>query len=115
MKIIDERETWLHTHFIVDSAFITSKKRNLISMRVEPEIKQMGIQYGLHYEGTLNREHAIIVFECIPFEHIKQEIKKLINETIKDFPCRTRERRNVVTKITVEEPEGPLHSHTRLD
>jgi hypothetical protein len=105
MKLIDERETWIHTHFVADSAFITPKERNLISMRVVPEIKQMGLQYGLHYQETLNGEHAIIVLECIPFEYIKEAIKKLINETIKEFPSRTKESRNVVTKIAVEEPE----------
>ncbi len=106
MKIIDEREAWIHTHFFVDSAFITLQEQRLISMRVEPELKQMGIQYGLHYEKSLNEDRSIIVLECIPFEKTREAIKTLINETIKDFPSRSAKApRNVVTNITVEAPE----------
>ena len=107
MKIIDEREAWIHTNFFVDSALITPQEQRLISMQVEPELRQMGIQYGLHYEKSLNPEHSIIVLECIPFEKTREAVKALINETIKDFPSRsTKTPRNVVTSITVEDPES---------
>ncbi len=107
MRIIDEREAWIHTHFFVDSALVTSQERKLISMRVEPELRQMGIQYGLRYEKPVNPEHSLIVLECIPFENTREVIKDLINETIKDFPSRSATLpRNVVTKITVEGAES---------
>ena len=103
MKIIDEKEAWIHTHFFVDSALVTTKEQKLISMRVEPELRQMGIQYGLHYVKPVNPEQSLIVLECIPFENTREVIKDLINETIKDFPSRSANPpRNVVTKITVE-------------
>ncbi len=107
MKIIDEREAWIHTHFFVDSASITPQEQKLISMRVEPELRQMGIQYGLRYEKPLNAEQSLIVLECIPFEKVREAIKILINETIKNFPSRSANPpRNVVTNITVEGPES---------
>ena len=107
MKIIEEREAWIHTHFFVDSALITPQEQKLISMRVEPELRQMGIQYGLRYAKPVNPEQSLIVLECIPFENTREVIKDLINETIKDFPSRSATPpRNVVTKITVEEPES---------
>ena len=106
MKIIDEREAWIHTHFFVDSALVTLQEQKLISMRVEPELRQMGIQYGLRYEKPVNPEQSVIVLECIPFENTREAIRDLINETIKDFPSRSANPpRNVVTKITVEATE----------
>lgn len=107
MKIIDEKEAWIHTHFFVNSASVTRQEQKLISMRVEPELRQMGIQYGLHYDKPVNPEQSLIVLECIPFEKTRELIKILINETIKNFPSRSANPpRNVVTNITVEEPEA---------
>jgi hypothetical protein len=105
MKIVEERETWIHTHFVVDSFYITPQEQRLVSLRVEPELKQMGIQYGLHYKNAPSQHQAVIVLECLPFDPIKARIKHLINETIQEFPSRLRERKNVVTKITTEAPE----------
>ena len=107
MKIIDEREAWIHTHFFVDSALVALQEQRIISMRVEPELRQMGIQYGLRYEKPLNPEQSLIVLECIPFGKTREAIKDLINETIKDFPSRSAQApRNVITNITVEGPES---------
>ncbi len=107
MKIVDEKEAWIHTHFFVDSALVTLQEQKLISMRVEPELRQMGIQYGLRYEKPANPEQSLIVLECIPFENTREVIKTLINETIKEFPSRSpNPPRNVVTNIAVEGPEA---------
>ena len=107
MKIIDEKEAWIHTHFFVDSALVTRQEQKLISMRVEPELRQMGIQYGLRYEKPVNPEQSLIVLECIPFETTREVIKDLINETIKDFPSRSANPpRNIVKNIIVEGPES---------
>ena len=106
MKIIDEKEAWIHTHFFVDSTLVTLQEQKLISMRVEPELRQMGIQYGLRYEKPVNPEQSLIVLECIPFESTREMIKDLINETIREFPSRSANPpRNVVTNITVEGPK----------
>jgi hypothetical protein len=106
MKVIEERRTWIHTHFVIDSFYITAQEQRTVSMRVEPELKQMGIQYGLHYKNAPSEHHAIIVLECLPFDHITDAIKQLIDETIEKFPSRIIEKKNVVTKITAETPEG---------
>ena len=107
MKIIDEKEAWIHTHFFVDSALVTPQEQRLISMRIEPELRQMGIQYGLRYEKPVNPEQSLIVLECIPFENTREVIKNIINETIKDFPSRSATPpRNLVTKITIEDTES---------
>ena len=105
MKIIEEKEAWIHTHFIVDSYFITEQERRQISINVEPELMQLGIQYGLTYNIAPSKHHAIIILECIPFDSVKTMVKELINEEIKDFPVRLPEQRNVVTNITVTNPE----------
>ncbi len=105
MKIVEEREAWIHTHFIVDSYFITEQERRQISINVEPELMQLGIQYGLTYEIAPSKHRAIIVLECIPFDQVKTIVKELINEEIKEFPVRHPEQRNVVTNITVTDPE----------
>jgi hypothetical protein len=104
MKVTDVREMWIHTHFVVDSLYMTPQEQQTISMRVEPELKQMGIQYGLHYKNAPSVKQATIVLECIPFDPIKETVKQWINETIRDFPGRTGEK-NVVTRISVEAPE----------
>ena len=105
MKIVEEREAWIHTHFILDSFFVTEQERRQISISVEPELMQLGIQYGLTYNIAPSKHRAIIVLECIPFDTVKEVIKQLINDAIKDFPVRLPEQRNVVTNITVAEPE----------
>ena len=105
MKIIEEREAWIHTHFIVDSFYITGQEQRQVSIRVEPELLQMGLQYGLTYNIAPDKHRAIIVLECIPFDSVKAVIKQLIDEVIADFPVRHPEQRNVVTKITVAAAE----------
>jgi hypothetical protein len=104
MEIVDVRETWIHTHFVTDSWEILPEERFKIDMRVEPELRRLGIQYGFHYERKPQAESYNIVLECIPFPETRDYIKDLVNETIKDFPTRKKdEQRNVVTKITVQE------------
>ena len=105
MKIVEDREAWIHTHFILDSFFVTEQERRQISISVEPELMQLGIQYGLTYNIAPSKHRAIIVLECIPFDTVKEVIKQLINDVIKDFPVRLPEQWNVVTNITVAEPE----------
>lgn len=106
MKIIETKEAWIHTHFIVDSYFITEQERRQVSINVEPELLQLGIQYGLTYNIAPSKHRAIIILECIPFESVKSMVRELINEEIKDFPVRHPEQRNVVTNISVAEPEA---------
>lgn len=103
MKIIEVREAWIHTHFIVDSYFITEQECRQIKINVEPEIMRLGIQYGLTYNIAPSKHRAIIVLECIPFDHVKSIIEKLINEVIKELPVRHPEQRNVVTNINVSD------------
>ena len=106
MKIVDVRETWIHTHFLVDSWEILPEERFKIDMRIEPELRRLGIQYGLHYERKPLAEGYTIVLECIPFPETRDYIRDLLDETIKDFPARKKEKtRNVVTKITVQNEE----------
>ena len=101
MKIVEEREAWIHTHFILDSFFVTEQERRQISISVEPELMHLGLQYGLRYDIAPSKHRAIIVLECIPFDPVKAMVKKLINDVIEDFPVRLPEQRNVVTNITV--------------
>ena len=103
MKIVEEREAWIHTHFILDSFYLTEQERRQISISVEPELMQLGLQYGLTYNIAPSKHRAIIVLECIPFDSVKEIIKKLINDAIADFPVRLPEQRNVVTNISVAE------------
>ena len=105
MKIIEEKEAWIHTHFIVDSYFITEQERRQISINVEPELMQLGIQYGFTYNIAPSKHRAIIILECIPFDTVKLMVRELIDEEIKDFPVRHPEQRNVVTNISVADPE----------
>ena len=101
MKIVEEREAWIHTHFILDSFYVTDQERRQISISVEPELMQLGLQYGLTYSIAPSKHRAIIVLECIPFDSVKAVIKQLINDAIEDFPVRVPEQRNVITNITV--------------
>ena len=105
MKIVEEREAWIHTQFILDSFYITAQECRQISIGVEPELGQLGLQYGLTYDIAPSKHRAIIVLECIPFDSVKVMVKQLINDVIKDFPVRLPEQRNVVTNITVVDSE----------
>ena len=106
MKIVEEREAWIHTHFILDSFYITDQERRQISISVEPELMHLGLQYGLLYHIAPSKHRAVIVLECIPFDSVKAVIKALIDDVIKDFPVRLPEQRNVVTNISVVDPES---------
>ena len=104
MKVVDVRETWIHTHFLVDSWEIVPGERFKIDMRMTPELKRLGIQYGLHYERKPQAKGCAIVLECIPFPKTKDYIKSLVDEAIKELPARKKdEPRDVVTKVTVQE------------
>lgn len=104
MKIVDIHETWIHTHFITDSWEISPEEKFKIDMRIIPELRRLGIQYGFHYERKPDSDSYTIVLECIPLPKTKDFVKELLEETIKDFPVRKKdEPRNVVTKITVQE------------
>ena len=106
MKIADVRETWIHTHFITDSWEILPEERFRIDMRVEPELRRLGIQYGLHYERKPQAEVYTIVLECIPFPKTRDYIREMMDETIGDFPTRKKDQpRNVVTTITVQDEQ----------
>ncbi len=112
MKIIEEKEAWIHTHFIVDSYYITEQECRQISINIEPELMQLGIQYGLTYNIAPSKHRAIIILECIPFDDVKKIIENLINQVIKDFPVRHPEQQNVVTNISVAEPETDAQSNS---
>ena len=105
MKIVEEKEAWIHTHFIVDSYYITAQECRQISISVEPELMQLGLQYGLTYNIAPSKHRAMIVLECIPFDSVKAVVKELIDDAIKDFPVRLSEQRNVVTNITVADQD----------
>ena len=105
MKIVEEREAWIHTHFILDSFYVTPEECRQISIGVEPELMQLGLQYGLTYNIAPSKHRAIIVLECVPFDSVKAIVKKMINDAIKDFPVRLPEQRNVVTNITVADQD----------
>ena len=110
MKIVEERDVWIHTHFIVDSFYITAQECRQVSISVEPELIQLGIQYGLTYNIAPSKHRAIIVLECIPFDSVKAIVKKIINDVIKDFPVRLPEQRNVVTNIAIADQDaGTTH------
>ena len=78
MKITNVRETWIHTHFVVDSWEILPEERFKIDMRVEPELRRLGIQYGFHYERKPRAESCTIVLECIPFPKIRPKVRAKI-------------------------------------
>ncbi len=100
MKIVEQKEAWIHTHYIVDSYFITEQERREVIINVEPQLIGLGIQYGLDYNIAPSKHRAIIVLECIPFDSVKTLVREFIDEVIKDFPVRHPEQRNVVTNIT---------------
>lgn len=103
MEIIEHKEAWIHTHFIVDSYFITEQERRQISISVEPQLFSIGIQYGLDYNIAPSKHRAIIVLECIPFENVIVLVRGFIDEVIEEFPVRHPEQRNVVTNISIED------------
>ena len=116
MKVVEEREAWIHTHFILDSFYITEQERRQVTLNVAPELRQLGLQYGLRYAVAPSKHRAIIVLECIPFDAVKAIVRRLIDDVVADFPVRTPAQRNVVTNITVSDsetesagvkPEGP--------
>ncbi len=101
MKVLDVQDRWIHTHFILDRGDIAPAERSLIDEVVRPVLRENHIQVGFHFREEPNRGYTRFVLECVPLEHVRDELRRVIAATVSEFPGGGR--RNTVTGVRVEE------------
>lgn len=97
MRVVDVKETWIHTHFITDARRISVSNTRLIKKKMEKLLRDMGIVFGIHFRDFREDERIRIVLECRPFPQDLKKIKSHLEEVIKDIPAHPGE-----TKIKIQ-------------
>ncbi len=87
MKILERRETWIHTHFVTDCIRLPSRRMQEIKAEIEPFLHQLGIVYGIHFKEEKGEKGIRIVLECIPFPPTLETIQIKLQEVVKDIPA----------------------------
>ena len=88
MRIIERRETWIHTHFLTDCVRLPSHRMAQIKREIEPFLRSLGIVYGIHFEEHRAEKGIRIVLECIPLPSTMAAIEEKLKETVKDIPIK---------------------------
>ncbi|RKY63997.1 MAG: hypothetical protein DRQ14_04300 [Candidatus Latescibacterota bacterium] len=90
MRILEVKEMWIHTHFITDCEKLPAEGMHRIESGIEPVLRKLGIVYGIHFREEPGERGIRIVLECIPFPEVLREIRKHLEEIVKDIPVRPR-------------------------
>jgi len=102
MKILERRETWIHTHFLTDCIRLPSRRMDQIKAEMEPFLRQLGIVYDIHFEEHKGEKGIRIVLECIPFPSTLDKIQRKLQDIVKDIPARPQP-----VRARVQEPPRP--------
>lgn len=90
MRIVDEWQTFIHTHFQTDGLQLSSDRVREIEQALLPLLRNLGIVYGIHLEREPNDPGIRIVLECRPAEKELSLIRNTLMETLRPIPRRPR-------------------------
>ena len=68
MRVIEQRRTFVHTHFVTDGERLPSDRVREIERGVLPVLRALGIVFGIHLAPPTPPGGIEIVLECIPAE-----------------------------------------------
>ena len=100
MKILDEQEHWIHTHYILDRGDLNASERMLITEAIRPVLRKHAIQYGFTFVEQPQKGISRVVLECVPLNAVRQEIKNRLSEVVEPLPGGGE--RNTVQSIRVD-------------
>ena len=83
MKILEQRHTWLHTHFLTDCERLPTHRMREIESQMIPVLRNLGIVYGIHFDA-----HRL---ECIPLPNTLELIQLELKRIVQLIPAKPRE------------------------
>ncbi|GIW42926.1 MAG: hypothetical protein KatS3mg077_0208 [Candidatus Binatia bacterium] len=110
MRIIDEWQTFIHTHFQTDGLQLPAERIRDIEQVVSPLLRSLGIVYGFHFEREPNDPGIRIVLECRPAQKELDVIRKALAETLRPIPRRPRP---TVIRYANSDDTSPHTCHSR--
>ena len=90
MRILDEWETFIHTHFQTDGEQLPSERVREIERALVPTLRELGIVYGFHLERSPSDPGIRVVVECRPGKRELQIIRQKLADTLRPIPRRPR-------------------------
>jgi hypothetical protein len=86
MKVLDVREQWIHTHFILDRGDVDPAERTVIAEAIRPVLRDHSIQYDFYFLEQPNKGVSRLVLECVPLDTVRDALKKRLSEVVGPFP-----------------------------
>ncbi len=90
MRIIDEWQSFIHTHFQTDGQQLPSERVREIEHALVPTLRKLGIVFGFHLEREAHDPGIRVVLECRPAERELAVIRRTLGDTLKKIPRRPR-------------------------
>ncbi len=90
MRIIDEWQSFIHTHFQTDGQQLPSERVREIEQALLPTLRRLGIVFGFHLERGPHDPGIRVVLECRPAERELEVIRRTLRDTLRPIPRRPR-------------------------
>jgi hypothetical protein len=91
MQILEQRHTWLHTHFLTDCQRLPPHRMREIESQIVPVLRDLGIVYDIHFDAHRDDPGVRIVLECIPLSNTLELIQLELRRIVQPIPARPRE------------------------
>ena len=91
MKILEQRHTWLHTHFLTDCERLPIHHMREIERQIIPVLRNLGIVYGIHFDAHRDDRGVRIILECIPLPNTLELIQLELKRIVQPIPAKPRE------------------------
>ena len=88
MRVIEQRRTFVHTHFVTDGERLPSDRVREIERGVLPVLRALGIVFGIHLAPPTPPGGIEIVLECIPAEPEMRRIEQTLTRVLAPIPVR---------------------------
>ncbi|MCX8071438.1 MAG: hypothetical protein N3C12_03145 [Candidatus Binatia bacterium] len=90
MRVIDEWQSFIHTHFQTDGEQLPTERVREIERVLLPTLRRLGIVFGFHFERGPKDPGIRIVLECRPGEKELRVIRQTLVDTLRPIPRRPR-------------------------
>lgn len=88
MRILEEWQTFIHTHFQTDGQQLPTERVREIEQAALPLLRRLGIVFGIHLEREPGDPGIRIVLECRPSEENLEVIRRTLADTLRRIPRR---------------------------
>lgn len=115
MRILDEWQSFIHTHFQTDGQQLPTERVREIEQALLPILRQLGIVFGFHLEREPHDPGIRLVLECRPAEAELEVIRRTLVKTLKPIPRRPRPTVVRVAKEETQKGTCPLSAIDRQE